>query len=272
MTPSRTAGSQVSTRRGGTVTRRARRHHPRERREKLPLQRDGAAPGGRPRNRRSAPDVPGPRNHVIGSQSPLSSPRPWSRRRRPRWCEPPDAGRPGRTPVRRRRAQAAERCHIEIRPTRGGGAGDAKAAIDAAEVRIDARYVQPREHHNAMEPHATSRAGTAQCLRCTTSQWVDNVRAEIAHVFGMSEDKIHVISHYVGGAFGSALRTWPHVTVAALAARRVARPVRVELELGANATPRSASPFQQFQRRIALGAAREQQLAPRSSRKRSGQI
>ena len=37
------------------------------------------------------------------------------------------------------------------------------------------------------------------------------------------------ISPYVGGAFGSGLRTWPHVTLAALAARQVGRPVRLEL-------------------------------------------
>ncbi len=38
-----------------------------------------------------------------------------------------------------------------------------------------------------------------------------------------------MISPFVGGAFGSALRTWPHVTLAAMAARRAGRPVRLEL-------------------------------------------
>jgi len=33
----------------------------------------------------------------------------------------------------------------------------------------------------------------------------------------------------VGGAFGSALRAWPHVTLAALGARQAGRPVRLEL-------------------------------------------
>ncbi len=38
-----------------------------------------------------------------------------------------------------------------------------------------------------------------------------------------------MVNPFVGGAFGSALRTWPHVTLAALAARAVGRPVRLEL-------------------------------------------
>src|SRR5262249_39832149 len=38
------------------------------------------------------------------------------------------------------------------------------------------------------------------------SQWVGNVRSEIAHVFGMPKEKIRVVSPFVGGAFGSALR------------------------------------------------------------------
>ena len=108
--------------------------------------------------------------------------------------------------------------------------GDAEAAFAAAPVRLDAHYSHEREHHNAMEPHATIAAWDGDRLTLyDKSQWVDNVRSEIAHVFGMDEAKIHVISPFVGGAFGSALRTWPHVTLAALAAKQVGRPVRLEL-------------------------------------------
>lgn len=108
--------------------------------------------------------------------------------------------------------------------------GDPEAAFAAAPVTIDERYSQEREFHNAMEPHATIAAWDGEQLTLyDKSQWVDNVRTEIAHVFGMEETRIHVISPFVGGAFGSALRTWPHVTLAALAAKQVGRPVRLEL-------------------------------------------
>lgn len=108
--------------------------------------------------------------------------------------------------------------------------GDAEAAFTAAPVKVDASYSHEREHHNAMEPHATTAAWDGDHLTLyDKSQWVDNVRSEIAHVFGMEEAKIHVVSPFVGGAFGSALRTWPHVTLAAMAAKQVGRPVRLEL-------------------------------------------
>jgi xanthine dehydrogenase YagR molybdenum-binding subunit len=108
--------------------------------------------------------------------------------------------------------------------------GDAESAYAGAAVTIDASYSHEREHHNAMEPHATIAAWEGDRLTLyDKSQWVDNVRSEIAHVFGMDPSHIHVVSPFVGGAFGSALRTWPHVTLAALAAKQVGRPVRLEL-------------------------------------------
>ncbi len=108
--------------------------------------------------------------------------------------------------------------------------GDAEAAFADASVRIDITCSHEREHHNAMEPHATIATWDGDRLTLyDKSQWVDNVRMEIAHVFGMPQSDIHVVSPFVGGAFGSALRTWPHVTIAALAARQVNRPVRLEL-------------------------------------------
>ena len=48
-------------------------------------------------------------------------------------------------------------------------------------------------------------------------------------MFGISAKNVRVISPFVGGAFGSGLRTWPHVTVAALAAKEVGRPVKLVL-------------------------------------------
>lgn len=108
--------------------------------------------------------------------------------------------------------------------------GDADRALAAAPVTVDARYVQAREHHNAIEPHATIALWEGERLTLfDKTQWPDNDRKEIAHIFGIPEDRIRVVAPFIGGAFGSALRTWPHVTIAALAARVAGRPVRVEL-------------------------------------------
>ena len=137
--------------------------------------------------------------------------------------------------------------------------GDADQAFAVAPVRVDEVYVQAREHHNAMEPHATVAMWEGERLTLyDKTQWVGNDRAEIAHVFGIAEDKIRIISPFVGGAFGSALRTWPHVTLAAMGAKATGRPVSLEL------TRRqlySAIGFRPHtEQRVALGATSDGKL------------
>jgi len=51
----------------------------------------------------------------------------------------------------------------------------------------------------------------------------------VAHLLGLSLSKIRVVSNFVGGSFGSKAMIWPHVTLAAIAARKVSRPVRLAL-------------------------------------------
>ena len=61
------------------------------------------------------------------------------------------------------------------------------------------------------------------------SQFVVNEQAEIAAIFGLPPENVQVICPFIGGAFGTSLRTWPHVTLAAIAARQVGRPVKLVL-------------------------------------------
>jgi len=109
--------------------------------------------------------------------------------------------------------------------------GEADAAYAAAPHRIEGHYTHPRHFHNAMEPHVTIAAWDAdgKLTLWDKSQWVFNVQQQIARNFGIREDDVRVMSPFVGGAFGSALRCWPHVTMAAMAAKVVQRPVRLEL-------------------------------------------
>ena len=108
--------------------------------------------------------------------------------------------------------------------------GDAEGAFARAAVTLDARYSLGREQHHPMEPHATVAAWTGDRLTLwSKTQWVGNERDEIARRFGIPPANVRVINPFVGGAFGSSLRTWPHVTLAAMAARRAERPVRLEL-------------------------------------------
>ena len=108
--------------------------------------------------------------------------------------------------------------------------GDVDGGLATAAVRVEAEYVIPRENHNPIELHATLAAWEDGTLTLwDKTQWVGNVRDEMAAVLGIAAEHIRVISPFVGGAFGSALRAWPHVTLAAMAARHVGRPVKVVL-------------------------------------------
>ena len=108
--------------------------------------------------------------------------------------------------------------------------GDADAALASAPVKIDERYDTARENHNPMEPHATIAAWNGNRLTLwSKSQFVVNEQAEIAAIFGIPAQQVQVVCPFVGGAFGTSLRTWPHVTLAAVAARHVGRPVKLVL-------------------------------------------
>src|SRR3954469_9850711 len=137
--------------------------------------------------------------------------------------------------------------------------GDAEGALASAEVKVDQTYVIPRENHNPIELHATIAAWDGDRLALwDKSQWVGNVADEIAAVFGTAAENIRVISPFVGGAFGSALRTWPHVTLAALGARVAGRPVKVMLS---RREMYYGTGFRAYTvQRVALGASRAGRL------------
>ena len=109
--------------------------------------------------------------------------------------------------------------------------GDVEAALAGAALRVDAEYRVPMAHHNPLETHAT----TVECdadgglTIHDKTQGVRNVRTYVAWVFGFPSRKVRVLSPYVGGAFGSALRPQYQLFLAVLAARLLRRPVRVVL-------------------------------------------
>ncbi|HXX85654.1 MAG TPA: xanthine dehydrogenase family protein molybdopterin-binding subunit [Casimicrobiaceae bacterium] len=138
--------------------------------------------------------------------------------------------------------------------------GEPEKALADAEVKIDQTYVIPRENHNPIELHATIASWDGDRLTLwDKSQWVGNVAEEIGAVFGIPAQNIHVVSPFVGGAFGSCLRTWPHVTLATVGARVAKRPVKVvlsrrEMYYGVGFRPHTVQ-------RMALGASRDGRLS-----------
>lgn len=108
--------------------------------------------------------------------------------------------------------------------------GDVAAGLAAADVTVEATYTTPAQTHNPMGPFATTAfwdGGSLTVHDCT--QGPVFTRAALAVAFAMPEERIRVLAPFVGGAFGAGLRTWPHVVLAAAAARMVGRPVRLVL-------------------------------------------
>jgi xanthine dehydrogenase YagR molybdenum-binding subunit len=108
--------------------------------------------------------------------------------------------------------------------------GDVGAGLAAASKRIEATYETPAQYHNAMEPHAIVVAWNGDTLSIDTpSQGLAMAQGRIAGLFGISPDKIHIRSPFLGGGFGSkGLVSGPQV-LGILAARLVGKPVKLVL-------------------------------------------
>jgi xanthine dehydrogenase YagR molybdenum-binding subunit len=109
--------------------------------------------------------------------------------------------------------------------------GNADKAFAAAQVRHEAEYFIPIEHHNPMELYASTVIwnGGGKLTVHDKTQGVQNVQRYLCSVFKMKPDDVRVMSPYMGGGFGSGLRPQYQVALAVLAARALQRSVRLVL-------------------------------------------
>ncbi len=107
--------------------------------------------------------------------------------------------------------------------------GDVEQALtDKGLITIEHTYVTPTETHNPMEPSATVAAWDAEgrLLIYDATQYVKGVQDVLAQAFGVPKASVHVVSPFVGGAFGCKGAVWPHVILAAMAAKVAGAPVK----------------------------------------------
>jgi xanthine dehydrogenase YagR molybdenum-binding subunit len=109
--------------------------------------------------------------------------------------------------------------------------GKADRAYAGANVRHEAEYYIPIEHHNPMELYASTVTwdGYGKLTVYDKTQGVQNVQQYLCGVFKMQPDDVRVVSPFVGGAFGSGLRPQYQVLLAVLGARALERSVRLVL-------------------------------------------
>jgi xanthine dehydrogenase YagR molybdenum-binding subunit len=137
--------------------------------------------------------------------------------------------------------------------------GNPEGAFASAPVQIDYTYTTPAETHNPMEMHATVAIWDGKKYTLyESSQGVMNHANVMYQVLGVPRENVEVISLFIGSGFGGKLFPWPHSALAAVASRRLSRPVKLTLSrkmMFANVGHRPRT-----QQRMRLGATPEGKL------------
>lgn len=96
--------------------------------------------------------------------------------------------------------------------------GDIASGKTQAEVLVEEIYTTPMEHHNPLEPAATLAMWTGDNLTLyETTQGISATQRGIAAVLNIPQEKVRVISQYLGGGFGCKALLRSHTILAAIA-------------------------------------------------------
>jgi hypothetical protein len=92
-----------------------------------------------------------------------------------------------------------------------------------------------------------------------TTQWVVGARNTVAETLRMPEENVHIVSPFIGGGFGCKGFIWPHSVMSAIAAKKVGRPVKLNLtrkQMFSGCGHRSET-----RQKVSLGASRDGKLS-----------
>ncbi|MGC9396178.1 MAG: xanthine dehydrogenase family protein molybdopterin-binding subunit [Anaerolineae bacterium] len=106
--------------------------------------------------------------------------------------------------------------------------GDVDAALEKADVVVEAEYEIPGQEHAYLQPEAglsyIDEEGRVTVL--VAGQWTHEDQAQIAHALALPEEQVRVIYPAIGGAFGGREDMSVQI-VLALATLRLQRPVKI---------------------------------------------
>jgi xanthine dehydrogenase YagR molybdenum-binding subunit len=109
-------------------------------------------------------------------------------------------------------------------------AGDFDKAFAEAAVKFDQTYTTPDQSHAMMEPHSSLAMWDGDEVTVWTSnQMIAWNKSELAITLGIDPEKVHIMSPFVGGGFGSKLFLRSDALLAALGAKAAGRPVKLAL-------------------------------------------
>jgi CO/xanthine dehydrogenase Mo-binding subunit len=153
------------------------------------------------------------------------------------------------------------RAPVAVDPRRIGPSvdrGDVTAALASADVAYDEVFTTAPVTNSPMGLFTTVACWEGHRLTVhDTNQDPLSTRRALATAFGLPETDVRVLVPYLGGGFGAALRAWPHVFLAALAARVVGRPLKLVLTRPQMFTVGHRPETRQ---RVRLGATRDGRL------------
>jgi xanthine dehydrogenase YagR molybdenum-binding subunit len=108
--------------------------------------------------------------------------------------------------------------------------GDVKKGFADADSVVEMTFQTVCQIHTPLEPHGSVARWDGDALTVWDSnQGVFDPQATLAQAFQLPLNKVRVISHYMGGGFGSKLELGKYTVIAALLARKTGRPARAFL-------------------------------------------
>ncbi|GAA5014009.1 xanthine dehydrogenase family protein molybdopterin-binding subunit [Actinopolymorpha pittospori] len=158
----------------------------------------------------------------------------------------------------REQAYDAERLFGGLMPGRNER-GDVEAGLARADVRIHATFQMAANHHNALEAPSTVAVWEGgKLMLYDSTMGIRATQQTVAAYLGLPISHVRVRTHFVGGGFGSKAMVWPHVTLTAMAARHVDRPVKLMLTRPQMFT--STGHREEQEQRMAIGVTHEGRL------------
>lgn len=104
-----------------------------------------------------------------------------------------------------------------------------KNTFESSDFRLEQEYQTQLQVHNPMEPHSAIAVweGDDKITVYNKTQTAPGAQEDIAKAWKLQKENVHIISKFVGGAFGCASRIWPQEMAATIGAKKIGRPLKV---------------------------------------------
>ncbi|MFI6501266.1 xanthine dehydrogenase family protein molybdopterin-binding subunit [Nonomuraea typhae] len=108
--------------------------------------------------------------------------------------------------------------------------GDIAKGLAEAELTVEGTFTFAANHHNPIEMSASVASWEGDQLTLwDATHGPTATQISVADLLGIPVSRIRVITHFVGGSFGSKAMIWAHPTLAAMTAKIINRPVKLAL-------------------------------------------